>query len=364
MNKAKSPACFIPEKIAKLEDYVPVETDAKIKLDANENPYPVPDSFRDRLAELARNIDCNRYPDPYARELTAKFAEVYGVKPERVVAGCGSDEVLHLLCQTLLSEGIGTLTALPDFSMYAFYAYLEGGRQITARRGADGDIDFDELQQIVFAYDCKCVMFSNPCNPTGAVAGRSEVLDFVRSIACPVIVDEAYGEFCTADFSLLDMAGELPNLIVLKTLSKAFGLAALRVGFAVAHQDIIRAVLRVKSPYNLNSFSQAAGVAALERAQEVIAQAKKIGADTMALYSELKALAESGRYSVIPPGANFVLLRFADAGCAADLHTELLRRGISVRLNGSALRITCGTGNENSVFLREFSDILKDGKNQ
>lgn len=363
MNKAKSPACFIPEKIAKLENYVPVETDAKIKLDANENPYLVPDSFRDRLAELARKIDCNRYPDPYARELTAKFAEVYGVKPERVVAGCGSDEVLHLLCQSLLCEGIGALTALPDFSMYAFYAYLEGGRQITARRGADGEIDFDVLKQIVFAGDCRCVMFSNPCNPTGAVAMRSEVLDFVRSVNCIVIVDEAYGEFCTADFSVLDMAGDIPNLIVLKTLSKAFGLAALRVGFAVAHPDIIRAVLRVKSPYNLNSFSQTAGVAALERAQEVFAQAKKIGTDTMALYSALSVLSEAGGYTVIPPGANFVLLRFADVGRAADLHTELLHRDISVRLTGSALRITCGTEAENSVFLREFTDILKEGKN-
>lgn len=364
MSETKSSVCFIPERIAKLEDYIPVEADAKIKLDANENPYPVPDSLRERLADIARKIGCNRYPDPYARELTAKFAEVYGVKPERVVAGCGSDEVLHLLCQSLLCEGAGTITAMPDFSMYAFYAYLAGGRQITARRGADGDIDFNELKQIVSAYDCKCVMFSNPCNPTGAVAPRVEVLDFVCSVNCPVIVDEAYGEFCTSDFSVLDMAGEIPNLIVLKTLSKAFGLAALRVGFAAAHQDIICAVMRVKSPYNLNSFSQSAGVAALEHAQEVFAQAKKIGGDTKALYSTLLTLAQIGGYKIISPGANFVLLKFADASRVAYLHAELLRRGISVRLTGSALRITCGTEHENSVFLRELADILKDGRNQ
>jgi histidinol-phosphate aminotransferase len=361
VNRETPAASFIPERIANLEDYVPVETDVKVKLDANENPYPMPEPLRAQLAELARSLDFARYPDPYARELIGKFAEVYGVRPERVVAGCGSDEVLHLLCQTLLCEGAEVVTALPDFSMYAFYAYLEGGRQVTAKRGADGQIDFGELKRIASSGDCRCVMFSNPCNPTGAVAPRDAVLEFVRSVSCPVIVDEAYGEFCTSDFSVLDMAGSLPNLIVLKTLSKAFGLAGLRVGFAVACEDIVRAVKRVKSPYNLNSFSQAAGVAALGRADEVFAQAKVIGETTKAMYSALAGLAELGGYEPVEPGANFVLLKFGDGSRAQSLHAELLRRGISVRLMPGALRITCGTREENRLLLQEFEDILKDG---
>lgn len=363
MNAEITSAGFIPEKIARLDEYIPVENDAKIKLDANENPYPMPRSLRERLAELAMTLGFNRYPDPYARELTRKFAEVYGVLTERVVAGCGSDEVLHLLCQTLIFEGAGTVTSLPDFSMYAFYAYLAGGRQIKASRGADGRIDFAELKRTADAGECRCVMFSNPCNPTGAVASRDEVLDFVRSVSCPVVVDEAYGEFCTADFSVLDMAGELPNLIVLKTLSKAFGLAGLRVGFAVSHADIVRAVQKVKSPYNLNSFSQAAGVAVLEHAPEIFAQAKKIGEDTRDIFRSLSEIAEYGGFEPIEPGANFILLRFRDPSRAESIHAELLRRDISVRLMGSALRITCGTDEENRLLIKEFFDIIKDGNN-
>ena len=209
MKKDIAAAGFIPEKIARLDDYVPVETDAPVKLDANESPYSMPEPMRKRLAGLAMTLDFNRYPDPYARELVAKFAEVYGVLPERVVAGCGSDEVLHLLCQTLLFEGTPVLTAPPDFSMYAFYAYLEGGKTVTSKRGADGQVDFDELARIASSESCRCVMFSNPCNPTGAVAPRETVLEFVRRAACPVVVDEAYGEFCGDGFSVLDMAGEL-----------------------------------------------------------------------------------------------------------------------------------------------------------
>ncbi|HHW24800.1 MAG TPA: histidinol-phosphate transaminase [Bacillota bacterium] len=356
-----SSAAFIPEKIAKLKEYVPVEADVPVKLDSNENPYPMPEPLRARLCEIAGTLEYNRYPDPYARELVGKFAKVYGVKPERVVAGCGSDEVLHLLCQALIYDGAAVATAPPDFSMYAFYAYLEGGRVITSSRGADGRIDFCELARLAKSDGCRCVMFSNPCNPTGAVATRDEMLDFVRNAGCPVVVDEAYGEFSGREYSVLDMAGELPNLIVLKTLSKAFGLAGLRVGFAVAHEDIVRAVKKVKSPYNLNAFSQAAGAAALEYAGEIFALAEKIGKAAKELYKKLHALSLQGGYEAVEPGANFVLLKFFDAADAERVHAELLRRGISVRLLGGALRITCGTDAENEKFYAEFERTIKGG---
>ncbi len=356
---------IIPQKIARLDEYIPVENTARIKLDANENPYPMPEPLRLRLAELASALGYNRYPDPYARALTAKFAEIYGVKRERVIAGCGSDEIIHLMCQALYGGGEGMLTAPPDFSMYAFYAYLASGKPLTAPRNTSGALDFSALRDIAARGDCKCVMFSNPCNPTGTVTSRDAVLGFVRSVDCVVVVDEAYGEFCGESFSVLDMAGELPNLVVLKTLSKAFGLAGLRIGFAVANESLVRAVQKVKSPYNLNSFSQAAGVAALERADEVFALAKKISADTKALYTVLSKIVEMigrGRQNAAPtpPGANFFMLHFND-DTAEKIHAELLRRGISVRLMGGALRISCGTEEENRIFVQNFTEIVKSG---
>jgi histidinol-phosphate aminotransferase len=358
----KNAVDFIPDKIAKLEDYIPVENDAHIKLDANENPYTMSAPLREKLSELARTLDYNRYPDPYARALTAKFAEVYGVEQNRVVAGCGSDELIHLFCQALFGGGEEILTSPPDFSMYAFYAYLAGGKVITSRRGTDGELDFEALKALAHNGSCRCVMFSNPCNPTGAVANRDTVLDFIKSVDCIVAVDEAYGEFCSSDFSVLELAGKIPNLIVFKTLSKAFGLAALRVGFAVAHEDIIKAVLRVKSPYNLNAFSQTAGVAVLDEAGRVFTSAKQIGADTKSLYYELLKLAGDSGFTVTEPSANFILLRFADAPHAAKIHAELLRRMVSVRFyGGGVLRITCGTQNENRIFMRYFTEILKSG---
>ena len=251
----------IPEQLKKLEPYQPISDQYRIRLDANESFLSLSTEILDQIAGAVREIAFNRYPDPNATKLRTGFASYYGVQPEHTVVGNGSDELINLIEETFLSNGDTILVADPDFSMYTVYARLLKLRVVTLKKSDGYNLDIEELLETAARENAKLIIFSNPCNPTGALLYRSQVRALVERTPALVVLDEAYMDFWNQ--SLLPEFDKYDNLLILRTCSKAFGGAALRLGFAVGVMPLTNALKAVKSPYNLNSFTQAAGAALL-----------------------------------------------------------------------------------------------------
>ena len=342
------------DKIKNLVPYEPISGTYEIRLDANECPVNLPGDIRAQLRERLDEIAFNRYPDPLAERLVDSFAEYYGVDPEYVTAGNGSDELIFLIESAFLQKGDKMLVVAPDFSMYNFYSSICEVKCESFLKGEDLEIDVDALIDAVNSEGIDLVIFSNPCNPTGKGITRAEAEKLVSSVDALVILDEAYMDFWTE--SLLDKIGEYSNLIIFRTASKLVGAAALRLGFAVANPVISRAIKAVKSPYNVNSVSQAFGEIIyrnkeyLKNRQKTIVNCKEI------LYNGLVDIAETqSDITVYSSVANFV---FVKTGRSREIWEFLKGKSIVVRLMGEYLRITAGTENEVGAVLGALDEYF------
>lgn len=343
------------EKLRRLRAYVPVEGEGCVCLDANESFLPMPREVLEEAKAAVESLAYNRYPDPAARELCAAFARCYGVRPEQVVAGNGSDELISVIFSAFLMKGEAFATLEPDFSMYAQGGALAEGRQVPIAK-EDFRIDVDQVIRVCQKEGVRLLIFSNPCNPTSLVLGREEVRRLLRGVEGLVVLDEAYMDF--SGQSLLEEAGDFPNLIILRTCSKAIGMAALRLGFAVAGEPLSQALRAAKSPYNVNGLSQAVGASLLNRPALLQQARERILASQRELAEGLRELASQrpGRFSVLPGETNFAALVMEDGG---RVQKALLDRGVAVRYTGGLLRVTCGQPEENQLFLRAFREILE-----
>ena len=342
------------DKIKNLVPYEPISGTYEIRLDANECPVNLPGDIRAQFRERLDEIAFNRYPAPLAERLVNSFAEYYGVDPEYVTAGNGSDELIFLIESAFLQKGDKMLVIAPDFSMYNFYSSICEVKCESFLKGDDLEIDVDALIDAVNSEGIDLVIFSNPCNPTGKGITRAEAEKLVSSVDALVILDEAYMDFWTE--SLLDKIGEYSNLIIFRTASKLVGAAALRLGFAVANPVIARAIKAVKSPYNVNSISQAFGEIIyrnkeyLKNRQKTIVNCKEI------LYNGLVNIAETqSDVTVYSSVANFV---FVKTDRSREIWEYLKGKSIVVRLMGEYLRITAGTENEVSAVLGALDEFF------
>ena len=234
------------EKVKNLTPYDPIEGQYPIRLDANESFVTLSKEMKAEIAAEITNTHFNRYPDPYANEVRAGFAKYFGVPQECVMAGSGSDEVISVLMNAFLQKGDTVLTVSPYFSMYAFYATLVECKVVTVPKKKDYTIDTDLLIETANRENARLIVFSNPCNPTGRVLKKEEVRRLITSVKSLVVLDEAYMDF--SDQSLLAEFSQYDNLLILKTCSKAIGMASVRLGFAVGQERLIRVLQAVKSP--------------------------------------------------------------------------------------------------------------------
>ena len=330
------------DKIKNLVPYEPISGTYAIRLDANECPDNLPADIREQFAQKVREISFNRYPDPLAERLVASFAAYYGVDPAFVTAGNGSDELIFLIESAFLQKGDKMLVVSPDFSMYNFYSSICEVECDSFYKGEDLEIDVDALIEKINRDKINMVIFSNPCNPTGKGITRTEAEKLVSSVKALVILDEAYMDFWTE--SLLDKIGDYSNLIIFRTASKLVGSAALRLGFAVANPTISRAVKAVKSPYNVNSVSQALGEIVYRQKEYLQNRQKTIVNNKEMLYNGLIGIADAQEdITVFSSIANFV---FVKTNRSREIWEYLKGRSIVVRLMGEYLRITAGTADE------------------
>ena len=342
--------------VSEAEGYVPGEqpTDGGyIKLNTNENPYPpsprVLEALRAAIGPQAR-----LYPPPTADRLRDKLAEVYGFSRDEIVVTNGMDELLSLIVRTFVEPDDTVVVTYPTYMLYEMLVRLHGAK--TASYELTEDFS---LPDSVFGARGRVLFLSRPNSPTGTMFDRRLMDRGVRRFDGIVVIDEAYVDF--AEDNCLDSVRQCDNVIVVRTFSKSFSLAGLRVGFGIAHREIVDDLMKVKDSYNVNTLSQIAGIAALEDYEYMRNNVEKIKRTRERLASELKA------FGFIVPGsqANF-LLAVPDgyALSAEQIYTRLkeekkiLVRYFPMRRLENSIRITIGTDTEIDALLDAMKNIL------
>ncbi|MFD8421368.1 histidinol-phosphate transaminase [Streptomyces sp. NPDC059466] len=343
------------------------QLDVAVRLNTNENPYPLPEPLVERIAERVREAarDLNRYPDRDAVQLRTELARYltrtggHRVGVENVWAANGSNEVIQQLLQTFGGPGRTAIGFEPSYSMHALIARGTGTGWIPGPREEDFSVDPAAAERALAEHRPDVVFLTTPNNPTGNAMPRETVLALYEAAQAArpsmVIVDEAYVEFSHGD-SLLPLLEGRPNLVVSRTMSKAFGAAGLRLGYLAAHPAVVDAVQLVRLPYHLSAVTQATALAALEHTDTLLAYVERLKTERDRLVTELRAIG----YEVTESDANFVQFgRFADSH---DAWQKILDRGVLVRDNGvpGRLRVSAGTPAENDAFLDAVRELKKE----
>lgn len=348
---------IINDKLNRIEPYIVDKTEYSVKLDANESFLNFPQSLKEELMDALMKVLYNRYPDPESEQLCRLYGQYCGVDSKYILAGNGSDEIIQTLMNGFLNCGDAVLTLKPDFSMYKFYASLLGAYVYEYDLDENLTFDLEDFIRVALDEEVKIIIFSTPNNPTGAVVSREHIIKIVEETDALVVVDEAYFEFHGE--TVVDLITKYENLAVLRTCSKAMGLAAARVGFIIAGESIIRNFKKVKAPYNVNSLSQATASVMLRHPEIIKDNIKQIVKERDYLYQELCKLQQNDSFKVYPTCANFIYIKTERA---KELNEALKKQGIAIRCFGESLRINAGSREENLRVIETLSCALKDLK--
>lgn len=347
---------LLRQNIADLEGYTPGEQPKQsdlIKLNTNENPYPPsPRVLAAIRKELAASLQL--YPDPAAMELCKRAAILYDVRPENVMAGNGSDELLSILMRCYVGEGDGVSYPVPTYTLYKTLIAIQGGRGLAVPYPDDFSIPAP-----LYSQSSKVTILCNPNAPSSTLEPVSEIERLARAVAGLLVVDEAYIDFADSDESAIALVKRLPNLVVLRTFSKAFSLAGLRVGLAFGSEDIVGNMAKVKDSYNLCRLSLAGAVAALGDMEWMRRNVGRIQRTRKTLIRGLRNLG----FQVPTSQANFVMAQLG-SDSIRWLYEGLRDQGILVRFFDvpelrNMIRVTVGRPRETREFLRETEGLLR-----
>lgn len=352
------------DSLKSLEPYAPLEGSYPIRLDANESYFSLPEKIAKDFSEQVSQLNLNRYPDPYAVEVSKGFADFYGINTDLVTASNGSDEWISIICSGLLQHGDTLLTLAPDFSMYRFYGQLYGLKVECLSKDSDLNISAEAIAEACRKTKCNAVIFSNPCNPTSLGIGKKELLVLLKSVKCLVVVDEAYMDFWSEEESLLQEAENFPNLLILRTCSKAIGLAGARLGFAVGNRALTQVLRAIKSPYNTNSLSQLLGTVVFSHPECLKTCIEEIKTARNNFYKTLQEYVQNTGYGkVYAPLTNFVYWEL-EGNLAQEISDFTADSGIALRKMGSALRITAGSASEQETLMKVLQNFYKVKKGE
>jgi histidinol-phosphate aminotransferase len=340
--------------IAKMQGYVPGEQPQEagfIKLNTNENPYPPSPAVRKALLAEA-NASLRLYPDPDATKLRRQAALTYGFDLSQVIAGNGSDDLLAMVARALVGEGDTLCCPTPTYTLYDTLVRIQGGRVA----GIPYPEDYS-LPAGLAARRAKVTIVATPNSPSGTSIPTATLADLADRVAGILVVDEAYADF--AEETALSLAREKENVIVLRTLSKSFSLAGMRVGLGFAPPAILAGLNKVRDSYNLGRLGQAAGEAALKDIGWMEKNIAKIRRTRATLLSALPSLG----FSPFPSQSNFVLAKRSRGRSAKPVYEELKRKKILVRYFDTprlagCLRITVGTDDEIAALLAALGKML------
>ncbi|CAN5590028.1 histidinol-phosphate transaminase [soil metagenome] len=349
------------DDVALMEGYHSPQVDVEVRLNTNESPVPPPAEWRDALAAELATVEWHRYPDRAATALRARIGDLHGVGSDQVFAANGSNEVLQTLCLTYGGAGRTAAVFEPTYALHHHIARITGTEVAQGERTADFALDPAEVDRIL-AGSPDITFLCSPNNPTGLVEPEAVVRDIVERAAGLVVVDEAYGQF--APWSALALVDDDRPLVVTRTYSKTWSMAAARLGYLVGPAWLVAELDKVVLPYHLDAFTQLAGRLALDFQADMEARVAGVVAERERVMAALGEL----RVDVWPSGANFVLFRpRADDGTpkfGERVWNELVERSVLVRncaswprLDG-CLRVTIGTPDEDDRFLAALREVL------
>lgn len=344
-----APSSLVRPAIAAIEGYVPGEQPQAgkwIKLNTNENPYPPSPAVARAITATLAGRTLAKYPDPLATVFRVRAAEILGVDPDWIICGNGSDDLLTMLVRTFVSEGEWLRTTYPSYVLYRTLAEIQGA-------GCDQvmfDRDWSVSEAFVSARDgLRLAFLANPNSPSGTLVSPEQVRLLADRLPCPLVVDEAYGDF--ADAHCLDLVRQCERVIVTRSFSKAYSLAGLRFGFAVARPEIIAELRKVKDSYNCDALSIAAATAAIDDRAWLAECRGKIIATRSRLTEALRSLG----FQPVESQANFVWCTHPERP-HRPMYEALKACQILIRFMhypgwGDGLRITVGTDDEIDAFL-------------
>lgn len=342
---------LVRPNVRSLRAYHAKQIPCMVKLDANESPY----GFR-----ALKSVETNRYPDPQAKSLRELIATDCKVKPENILCGNGSDELIYYLITTF---GGPVLYPVPTFSMYGIISQALNQKKIEIPLDGKFDLAIEKMLQAIKRHRPKLIFLSSPNNPTGNCFTAEKILKIIRATSklqtpdsrlALVVVDEAYQPFSGKN-GFLPLLGKFKNLVIMRTLSK-IGLAALRLGYLTADDEIIGEVNRVRLPFNVNSLSQAVAIDALRNKRKMRSNITSVVSERKRLFNAMKKISAVTPY---PSDANFILFKVMQAD---GIYEGLLKKGILVRnlseIIDNCLRVTVGTPRENALLLKALRELL------
>lgn len=314
--------------------------EANIWLDANENPF---------------ETEVNRYPDPFQTDLKKEISNLKGLDLNQIFIGNGSDEAIDLLFRAFCEPGLDKSYIFPPtYGMYEVSANINNVE--TVKINLTKDFQLPDYETVVRAIDSKGLLFiCSPNNPTGNIYSLETIAAIANDFKGLVVVDEAYIDFSNSE-SAISLLDEIQNIVVLQTMSKAYGVAGLRLGMAFANKQIIEILNKIKPPYNVNSMSQSEGLKTLKNRVEVLEQISLLNSEKAILIELLNQIPSVEK--VYPSEANFLLVEFKDSN---KVFTILRSKGIIIRNRDSqiknCLRITVGSPKQNKVLINAIKEI-------
>jgi len=368
------PLRHVKPSVRALAAYTLALREAPVKINQNENPWDLPEAVKRRVLEAALARPWSRYPDFDPKELLEALARFSGWRADGILAGNGSNEAIEALLLVTVSPGTKVVIPEPTFTLYALMTTILGGEttpsrgalKVTGASGSPGThapsfvYDVEALLESLEESQASLTIVCSPNNPTGTSLSLADVERLCRASDALVVIDEAYHEF--SGETVVPLLARHPNLVVLRTFSKAMALAGLRVGYLLASPELVREINKARLPYNLNFFSQMAAMAALEEKEALAASVRRLVAERERL---LARLADVPGVRAFSSDANFFLLECLSADAKA-VFASMLRRGVLVRdvtsypMLGRCLRVSVGTEDENDAFLHALGTALTE----
>jgi histidinol-phosphate aminotransferase len=348
---AKSPEQLLRDDIRALSAYHVSERTGLLMLDAMENPHPLPETLQAEIAQLVSRAAINRYPDPRAVLLKGRLRDAMEIPSgAEIMLGNGSDELIQIIALAVAKPGASLLSVEPSFVMFRMIAICSGLRYAGVQLNLDFTLDVEAVIAAINQYQPAVIFIAYPNNPTGNLFDREGIRRIIKAALGLVVIDEAYHIF--AQESFMPLLAELPNLLVMRTLSK-LGMAGLRLGFLAGRGEWLMQLEKLRLPYNVNLLTQIVAEKLLQHMDVLREQAREIKSQREKLYSELSKLPGVRAYR---SDANFILFRVTRAD---EVFKGLIQRGVLIKnLNRShsllenCLRVTVGTAQQNQQFIQ------------
>ncbi|MFB6099280.1 MAG: histidinol-phosphate transaminase [Salinibacter sp.] len=331
-----------------------------VKLNQNESPFDLPEALKQELLDAYEEVELNRYPTEQPERLRRALAEHDDVAPEQIIVGNGSNEITYTFGLSFLDPGSPVVLPRPMFSLYEKVARLQEADLTSVPPRDDLSFDAEALAEAVTETEAALTVLATPNNPTGLAMTLDEIEQVVAASPGFVVVDEAYVEF-NPEGTAAELLDRHPNLIILRTLSKAFGLAGIRIGYLIAHPAVVRELMKARLPFMVDRFAEQTALAVLDRWDLVEDRVRRMQASIEEITT---ALQDMDAVDVLPSQANFVI--FTTPVPADVLQDRLADQGVLVRNMGGYpalegyLRVSAGTEKENNAFLGALETALSE----